>query len=122
MAVQDSSGPWQVPYLPIDPKDLNRDSDEVIRVNSQSGKGGVSYLLQQARAYELPRRLQLEFSRVVQKQSDRTAKEVKSDEIVKLFEHEYFRAEDKYQYISSSIDEANGRPTLNQVWRTPPLW
>ncbi len=66
-AVQTEDKFWQVPYLPIDPADLNRSYDAVVRVNSQSGKGGVSFLLQNAAGFELPRRLQIEFSRIVQK-------------------------------------------------------
>lgn len=92
-AVQSATGFWQVPYLPIDPADVNRSYDAVVRVNSQSGKGGVSYLLQQAEGFELPRKLQMEFSRIVQTVSDSTGKEVSSADIVALFKHEYLEAQ-----------------------------
>lgn len=80
---------WEVPYLPIDPKDLNRDYDAVVRVNSQSGKGGVSFLLQQKAGLELPRKLQIEFSAIVQKINDQTSKEMSADQIVDVFYQEY---------------------------------
>jgi 2-isopropylmalate synthase len=80
---------WAVPYLPIDPKDLGRSYEAVIRVNSQSGKGGVSYLLKADHALELPRRLQIEFSGVVQAKTDSEGGEVSSDQIWSIFTDEY---------------------------------
>jgi 2-isopropylmalate synthase len=80
---------WEVPYLPIDPKDLGRSYEAVIRVNSQSGKGGVAYLLKEDRGLDLPRPLQIEFSRVVQEVTDRTGKEMTSANIWALFEETY---------------------------------
>jgi 2-isopropylmalate synthase len=104
-AVQKKDTLWEVPYLPIDPADLNRSYDAVVRVNAQSGKGGVSFLLQQEAGLQLPRRLQIEFSSVVQKVSDTTGKEVKSSEIVKLFEQEYFAVNTPITYKSSKVHE-----------------
>ncbi len=80
---------WGVPYLPIDPKDLGRSYEAVIRVNSQSGKGGVSYLLKADHALDLPRRLQIEFSGVVQAKTDSEGGEVSSDQIWSIFTDEY---------------------------------
>ncbi|HTQ34533.1 MAG TPA: 2-isopropylmalate synthase [Stellaceae bacterium] len=80
---------WEVPYLPIDPKDLGRTYEAVIRVNSQSGKGGVAYLLKEDHGLDLPRPLQIEFSRVVQEVTDRTGKEVTSAAIWDLFQQTY---------------------------------
>jgi 2-isopropylmalate synthase len=80
---------WDMPYLPIDPKDLGRSYDAVIRVNSQSGKGGISYLLEHEYGLELPRRLQIEFSRVVQAVTDDTGKEVDAAQIKAIFDREY---------------------------------
>jgi len=80
---------WQMPYLPIDPKDLGRNYDAVIRVNSQSGKGGIAYLLEHEYALELPRRLQIEFSRVVQAVTDDTGKELDAAQIKAIFDAEY---------------------------------
>jgi 2-isopropylmalate synthase len=83
---------WAVPYLPIDPKDLGRSYEAVIRVNSQSGKGGVAYLLKTDHALDLPRKLQIEFSGVVQAKTDAEGGEVTSDEIWEIFKDEYLPA------------------------------
>jgi 2-isopropylmalate synthase len=80
---------WAVPYLPVDPKDLGRSYEAVIRVNSQSGKGGVAYLLKTDHALDLPRKLQIEFSGVVQAKTDAEGGEVTSDEIWTAFQDEY---------------------------------
>src|SRR5438270_4525860 len=80
---------WEVPYLPIDPKDLGRSYEAVIRVNSQSGKGGVAYVLKADHGLDLPRGLQIEFSKVVQEVADRTGKEITSEVIWSLFQDTY---------------------------------
>ncbi|GAA1784645.1 2-isopropylmalate synthase [Agromyces lapidis] len=83
---------WAVPYLPVDPRDLGRSYEAVIRVNSQSGKGGVAYLLKTDHALDLPRRLQIEFSGVVQQKTDAEGGEVSSDDIWRVFTDEYLPA------------------------------
>ena len=80
---------WDMPYLPVDPKDLGRSYDAVIRVNSQSGKGGIAYLLETEYGLELPRRLQIEFSQVVQRVMDDAGKELTAADIHAIFEREY---------------------------------
>ncbi|WP_293696437.1 2-isopropylmalate synthase [uncultured Agrococcus sp.] len=80
---------WAVPYLPIDPKDVGRDYEAVIRVNSQSGKGGVAYLLMADHGMDLPRRLQIEFSNIVQARTDSEGGEVTSEQIWNIFGDEY---------------------------------
>jgi 2-isopropylmalate synthase len=80
---------WDMPYLPIDPKDLGRSYEAVIRVNSQSGKGGISYLLEAEYGLELPRRLQIEFSQVVQGVMDASGKELSAQDLWTLFQDEY---------------------------------
>jgi 2-isopropylmalate synthase len=80
---------WEMPYLPLDPKDLGRSYEAVIRVNSQSGKGGISFLLQSEFGLELPRRLQIEFSQVVQAAMDADGKEFTAQDIFDIFEREY---------------------------------
>ncbi|MEG0028556.1 MAG: 2-isopropylmalate synthase [Aurantimicrobium sp.] len=85
---------WAVPYLPVDPKDLGRSYEAVIRVNSQSGKGGVAYLLKKDHNLELPRRLQIEFSGVVQHKTDAEGGEVSSDDLWEIFQDEYLPAKD----------------------------
>ncbi|MBV0895058.1 2-isopropylmalate synthase [Microbacterium sp. NC79] len=84
---------WAVPYLPVDPKDLGRSYEAVIRVNSQSGKGGVAYLLKNDHALDLPRKLQIEFSGVVQAKTDAEGGEVTSDQIWAIFNDEYLPAD-----------------------------
>ena len=85
---------WAVPYLPVDPKDLGRSYEAVIRVNSQSGKGGVAYLLKADHALDLPRKLQIEFSGVVQAKTDAEGGELTSDQIWSIFSDEYLPAAD----------------------------
>ncbi len=84
---------WAVPYLPIDPRDVGRSYEAVIRVNSQSGKGGIAYLLKSERHLDLPRRLQIEFSRVVQAVTDADGREVSGGDIWQIFADEYLPAE-----------------------------
>lgn len=83
---------WSVPYLPIDPKDVGRSYEAVIRVNSQSGKGGVAYLLKSDHSLDLPRKLQIEFSRVVQNRTDEEGGEVSSEKLWNIFTDEYLPA------------------------------
>jgi 2-isopropylmalate synthase len=80
---------WDVPYLPIDPKDLGRDYEAVIRVNSQSGKGGVAWVLEQDKGLKLPKRLQADFSRHVQALADATSRELDASDIWRLFRETY---------------------------------
>lgn len=81
--------PWAIPYLPIDPKDLGRSYEPIIRVNSQSGKGGVAFLLERDYGIKLPRKMQIEFSRVIQHITDATGREITSSEIWNAFQAEY---------------------------------
>jgi 2-isopropylmalate synthase len=93
-AMKAESNPfWEVPYLPVDPADVGRDYEAVIRINSQSGKGGVAYLLETDAGYRLPRRMQIEFSQVVQASADRTGLEITSEQVRTLFERAYFGVE-----------------------------
>ena len=84
---------WAVPYLPIDPKDIGRSYEAVIRVNSQSGKGGVAYLMKTEHHLDLPRRLQIEFSRIVQEKTDTQGGEISAEELWEVFEDEYLPTE-----------------------------
>src|SRR5690554_4913950 len=102
-AQQQPDAVWEVPYLPIDPADLGRSYDAVIRVNSQSGKGGVSYLLEQEHGLVLPRRLQIEFSRAIQRVSDETGAEVTSDAVHKLFSSEYLELSAPWKLVRHRI-------------------
>jgi len=87
---------WEVPYLPIDPQDLNRSYEAIIRVNSQSGKGGVAYLLKSDYHLDLPRRLQIEFSRVVQELAEANGGEITSQQLWHAFTDEYLPGEQEH--------------------------
>jgi len=102
-AVQQEDALWEVPYLPIDPADLGRNYDAVIRVNSQSGKGGIAYLLEQEHGLELPRRLQIEFSRAIQRVTDETGKEVTAEQVYQLFKQEYLQLDVPWQLVRHRI-------------------
>ena len=90
---------WEVPYLPVDPQDVGRDYEAIIRVNSQSGKGGVAYLLKADHGIDLPRSLQVEFSRIVQDVTDQSGREISSEDIWKLFESEYLPDAGPYEFV-----------------------
>ncbi len=105
---------WRVPYLPIDPMDLDRSYEAVIRVNSQSGKGGVAYLLEQDHGIEMPRRLQIEFSRIAQKVADDTSKELSSGLLYTTFESEYFNIHQHVEVTSQKVitEDDEGHSTI----------
>ncbi|MEN5253198.1 MULTISPECIES: 2-isopropylmalate synthase [Alcaligenes] len=103
LAQQKSDELWEVPYLPIDPADLGRSYDAVIRVNSQSGKGGVSYLLEQEHGLVLPRRMQIEFSRAIQRVTDSSGKEVTPADVYGIFESEYLNCKKHYKLLKHNI-------------------
>ncbi len=96
---------WEMPYLPLDPKDLGRSYEAVIRVNSQSGKGGISYLLEAEYGIVMPRRLQIEFSQVVQEVTDASGKEVTAEDIWSIFRREYLDHEGPHTYIAHHLVE-----------------
>ncbi len=104
-AAQKATTMWEVPYLPVDPADLGRAYDSVIRVNSQSGKGGIAYLLESAYGLVMPRRLQVEFSGVVQQHTDATGLEVTAQELWAMFERTYVKAEEPLRYVTHHLTE-----------------
>jgi 2-isopropylmalate synthase len=104
-AAQKADETWSVPYLPIDPADVGRSYDSVIRVNSQSGKGGIAYLMETEHGVLMPRRLQVEFSGVVQKHTDTHGGEVNADDLWRLFAGEYLDAETPLRYREHHLFE-----------------
>ncbi|MCG6658675.1 2-isopropylmalate synthase [Halomonas campisalis] len=104
---------WEVPYLPIDPLDVGRSYEAVIRVNSQSGKGGVSYLLEQEHGIELPRRLSIEFSQVVQEVADRTGREITSQMIYQAFADEYVEQTAPFALINHRLSSEPDSPRVH---------
>lgn len=110
-AMKQSNDPqWAVPYLPIDPADLGRNYEAVVRINSQSGKGGVAFLLEKDHGVSLPRRLQISMSQKIQKIADETGKEISSPEIWKIFEENFLKPQNNFAYqghTSSTKDDIN---------------
>jgi 2-isopropylmalate synthase len=112
-AIQAGKALWQVPYLPLDPNDIGRTYQEIIRVNSQSGKGGVAYILERDYSVRLPRKLQIEFSRIIQKISDETGREVRTAEIWSAFEAEYLDQRSPLFCIQHSENSNAGTVTIS---------
>ena len=108
---------WLVPYLPIDPKDIGRSYEAIIRVNSQSGKGGMAYLLKTNHNLDLPKRLQVEFEKVVQNYADETKKEVKDEDIWRLFKDEYLPVEESGATAAGVVVGDSKDETLEQWGR-----
>jgi 2-isopropylmalate synthase len=104
-ALQQPDAAWNVPYLPIDPADLGRGYDSVIRVNSQSGKGGVAYLLETEYGIVMPRRLQVEFSAEVQRHTDAQGGEITAADIWQLFSRTYFETKRPLRYVEHHLFE-----------------
>lgn len=104
LAARRPEEPWEVAYLPINPEDIGRSYQEVIRINSQSGKGGVSYLLERDHGLMLPRWMQIEFAQVVQRWAERGAVEVTSDRIWQLFQEHYIEGAGAYRILRYQID------------------
>jgi 2-isopropylmalate synthase len=109
MAAQPGNGYWNVPYLALDPADLGRSYDSLVRVNSQSGKGGVAYLLELSRGVVMPRRMQIEFSGAVQRLAEATGTEVSADEIWHLFAAEYLDRLEPLRYLGHHLLERGAR-------------
>ena len=109
-AMRESNDPaWRVPYLPIDPEDVGRNYEAVIRINSQSGKGGVAYIIEKDHGLSLPRRLQIDFSRVIQKIADQSGKELEAELIWETFNKTYIKVEGKYEYLNHEIISKNDK-------------
>ncbi|MCG3878975.1 2-isopropylmalate synthase [Psychrobacter sp. Ps6] len=98
---------WDVAYLPIDPAHIGRSYQDVVRINSQSGKGGVAYILQRNYGFNLPRWMQIDFSRVVQKQAEAVARELQNDEILQTFENTYLQ-QGKFELLDYSVNNKGG--------------
>ena len=114
LGVNQSDVSWQVPYLPIDPADIGRSYDAVIRVNSQSGKGGIAYLLESTYGIELPRRLQIDFSKQVQRHADSSGREITAAEVWDVFQQSYMNLDrtdaaiELASYETSETPETSG--------------
>ena len=107
-AAQRPDAPWEVPYLPIDPADVGRSYESVIRVNSQSGKGGIAFLLERHHGLAMPRRLQVEFSALVQTHTDAHGTEVTHEELWRLFADAYLREDTRIRLLSHRMSGGDG--------------
>ena len=108
-AISQSNNPhWEVPYLPIDPSDLGRTYEAVVRINSQSGKGGIAYILEKDHGVSLPRRLQISLSTKIQKVADETGKELLSHEIWDIFDKNFIQGPNKAKLISFELNTSDG--------------
>jgi len=116
---------WEMPYLPIDPKDVGRSYEAVIRVNSQSGKGGVAYIMKYEHALELPRRLQIEFSQVIQRVTDTDGGEIDAAHMWRLFEAEYLAGGGPVELLthhtSSAVEEQDALSVEVRVGGAPSM-
>ncbi|MGJ7525811.1 2-isopropylmalate synthase [Variovorax sp. GB1P17] len=115
-AVQTADGPWRVPYLPIDPHDIGRTYDSIVRVNSQSGKGGIAYLLERDHGVVMPRRMQIEFSAIVQKHAEASETEISSEEIWRIFQETYLAPSRKThacRYVAHALGDGVDGDTLH---------
>ncbi|MEG1858254.1 MAG: alpha-isopropylmalate synthase regulatory domain-containing protein, partial [Pseudoflavonifractor sp.] len=106
---ESGSGKWEIPYLPIDPADVGRQYEPVIRINSQSGKGGAAFIMQQMFGFDLPKAMHPEFGRIVQAESDRAGVELKPQRIYELFRENYTDRSTPYQLVQHSFTETADR-------------
>lgn len=113
LAIYEECSTWEVAYLPIDPRDLGRNYQEVIRINSQSGKGGVAYVLEQEHGIKMPRWLQVDFSPVVQKEAEITEAEVSGEQIADLFQRTYLKPADSMHLKGYQVSRQDGQDSMD---------
>ena len=113
LALYEEGSTWEVAYLPIDPRDLGRNYQEVIRINSQSGKGGVTYVLEQEHGIKMPRWLQVDFSPVVQSEAEKTEAEVSAEQIYGLFNKTYLEANQSRQLKEYEVKRSEGTDVMH---------
>ncbi len=108
---------WEVPYLPIDPADVGRTYESIIRINSQSGKGGVAYLLEHNYGYHLPKAMHPEIGRIIQTLSDEKGRELEADEILEAFKETYFTIDEHISFIDFTLSSDNGTSTCSLTYK-----
>ena len=106
---------WEIPYLPIDPADVGRQYEPIIRINSQSGKGGAAFVMQQSFGYDLPKAMHPEFGRIVQRETERVGTELQPQRIFELFRENYIDATAPYQLLRHSFEEATDERGVSRV-------
>lgn len=107
---------WEVPYLPVDPADLNRQYEPIVRINSQSGKGGVAFVMDTTYGFRLPKALQQNFAKTVQNETEKTG-EITPETIYHIFENEYLNANEPYEYLKYKIEDLSDDDTTNHLRR-----
>lgn len=112
---ESGSDKWEVPYLPIDPEDLGRQYEPIIRINSQSGKGGAAFVMQQYFGFDLPKAMHAEFGRIVQAETEQVGKEIEAQRIYDLFKLNYIDATAPYQLLRHSFTEEAGESDQSHV-------
>ena len=115
LTIYEEGSTWEVAYLPVDPRDLGRNYQEVIRINSQSGKGGVAYVLEQEHGIKMPRWLQVDFSPVVQKQAEETEAEVSPEQIFELFNHTYLESNQTRKLKNYEVKREGGTDLMQAM-------
>ena len=115
LALYQEGDTWEVAYLPVDPRDLGRNYQEVIRINSQSGKGGVAYILEQEHGIKMPRWLQVDFSPVVQQHAEQTEAEVSAEQIADLFKRTYLEPNASMRMKSYQVNRQDGKDSMEAV-------
>ncbi len=108
---------WEVPYLPIDPEDVGRSYESIIRINSQSGKGGVAYILEKNYGYQLPKAMHPEIGKIVQSVTDIKGRELSSDEILEIFKDTYFRIKEHISFVHVTLSSKDGISTCDLTYK-----
>jgi len=108
---------WEVPYLPIDPEDVGRTYESIIRINSQSGKGGVAYILEKNYGYQLPKAMHPEIGKIVQGVTDEKGRELSADEILDIFQDTYFKTKEQISFVHVNLSSKNGISTCDLTYK-----
>ena len=106
---------WEVPYLPIDPADIGREYEPVVRINSQSGKGGVAFVMESMYGYKLPKEMHKEFADVIQKMSEEQGGEIEPEQIFDAFKHEYIALDDPFEFKKIRVEDVNDKDCVAAI-------
>ena len=110
-----NTGIWAVPYLPIDPADIGREYEPVVRINSQSGKGGVAFVMESMYGYKLPKEMHKEFADVIQKMSEQQGGEIAPEQIFYAFKHEYIALDDPFEFKKIRVEDVNDKDCVTTI-------
>ena len=110
-----NTGIWEVPYLPIDPADIGREYEPVVRINSQSGKGGVAFVMESMYGYKLPKEMHKEFADIIQKMSEQQGGEIAPEQIFDAFKHEYIALDDPFEFKKIRVEDVNDKDCVTTI-------